>query len=34
MELRQEIKQRLRTARNWPGLIEELIGAGKVNTTW
>src|SRR3954470_644244 len=24
MELRQEIKQRLRTARNWPGLIEEL----------
>src|SRR5438552_331152 len=24
MELRQEIKQRLRSARNWPGLIEEL----------
>src|SRR3954469_10197592 len=24
MELRQEIRQRLRTARNWPGLIEEL----------
>ncbi len=24
MELRQEIKQRLRTARSWPGLIEEL----------
>src|SRR4051812_7485011 len=24
MELRQEIRQRLRSARNWPGLIEEL----------
>src|SRR5580704_15300695 len=24
MELRQEIKQRLRTARSWPSLIEEL----------
>src|SRR6185503_2054171 len=24
MELRQEIRQRLRTARSWPGLIEEL----------
>src|SRR6478609_6765657 len=24
MELRQEIKQRLRSARSWPGLIEEL----------
>ena len=24
MELRTELKQRLRTARSWPGLIEEL----------
>jgi len=24
MELRQDIKQRLRTARSWPTLIEEL----------
>ena len=24
MELRQEIKQRLRSARSWPSLIEEL----------